>query len=344
MTNYTVPMSAIVGYGIGLLLLLVAIIAIILILRNHVKNWAYPAFIGVLFYLIFSFVIPEALVLVATFIPAIRDWGFVKPYQELSSYEYTEQFKVVYTVFRAAMDFLAIFLGMKYFLKQARKQSIYPHVGHAIAFSVTFLFIMVLLGDITTRFYHSFSDPGAGGAVKNFYQGIYIGNLINTNGFEEVVKTFVESTLKGEEATALEIEELTAYSTQNFMTYVTTGLWTILTETLVILSQGVAYVAASVFMYAVGSKKVKTNRIFQTIGMIVLIWAPYVLQTFVSIPVYATAIYYAILAALAVLSVVWLMKKEMPGEWGFMSYSRKEEKKKVEQQRNKMPTIVMPKD
>ena len=49
----TVPTSMTVLFGAGLVLMAAAAVVVVMYLRNHVKNWAFPMYAGAIFYLLY---------------------------------------------------------------------------------------------------------------------------------------------------------------------------------------------------------------------------------------------------------------------------------------------------
>ena len=345
--NYSIPMSSIVAYAVGIVVILAVIIAGVVLLRNRVRNWVYPIFVGAIFYMVFCYVLPELVIWILTMIPATQAWALVKPLEDLPVYEYSQGLKYVYVGLIAVLSFLGIWLGMKYLIRSQQKKQVFPVAGQALAFGLGVFVAMSLVGNVTAFFYHTFDSIWSSYTPIVYYQSIFNSNLINQNGFADTIASYVEfmkGNMGSEELTAAELAALETYSVQMFMQYVNNSIWTILTELLAIVSRGFAFAAGAVLVYGTETRQAKKTYMIGAAGYVVLYFAPYLVQQSVGVPTVVCAIYYALLTAAAVVGALLFMKHEMPGEMMSFSYSRKAEQKKAEKEKKKMPTIVMPKD
>lgn len=329
-TDVKIPTSSIITYGVGILLVIAAVIAAIVLLRNHVKNWVYPLFAGAVFYLVFSYVLPELFTWLCTIIPGVREWAIVQPDPNVEFYTFSNGYKLVYLGFHCVTDFLGIFLGLKYLIRSEAKQNLHLQVGHIFSFALAGFLVMALVGDTVTRFYHAFTESG--GVVTSYYQGVYISNMINSVGFDQVISDAVEAG----QAENLAVDYL--------LTFVNTSMWTTLVETLVILVHGILVTAAAVFTYGWLKKSLSIDGLFAGIGAILLYWAPFFYQAVKPLNVWITGAYYLAIGALAVFGIWYVLKNHLAEDAKALQYSRKDELKKEEEKKKKMPKIVMPKD
>ena len=329
-TTAKVPMSSIIMYGVGMLIVIAVAIAAVMLIRQHVRNWTYALFAGAVFYLVFNYVIPEAIIWAATMIPGLREWAFIQPNADVEYFEYASGFRLIYLGIRIITDGVAAFLGLKYILKSSEKQQRYFHVGHTFGFALAGFLVIALIGDVAIRFFHAFTESG--GAVTSFYQGIQISNMINATGFDPLVSEMV--------AAGQNVEVATNY----LLGFVNTTWFITLAELIVVLCHGVVFTALTVLTYGLLRKKLETKWIAGIIGLDVAFWAGYAVAVFVTLPAWAVLLFYLALAAVAVLVTLKVIKGELLDEAKALNFSLKEEKRKAEEKKNKMPKIVMPKD
>lgn len=310
----TVSMGMIVTYGICLVLMVAIAVAVAMWLRNHVKNWVYPVFAGAAFSLTLTYLAPQILNYAINLIPPARE--FAEKNLALIT--------ILMGVFQFAAECLAIFLGVFYFLRSSKKKDIYPTVAHMFSFGLAFYIVQLL----------------AEGTLFGYYEGIFVSNTINSSTFEGLLTSLVQEGGNTQ-------EEVERY----LLGFVNARPFDAVVSAIVLIARGVIYTASSVVLYGVLTKKAKPAYAVLSFALIQL----FVCMTVTAgmsnagmlgfaFPSYLSLILSLLLASGAVVLIIYFLKVPLKDECYSLKYSRKAELKKQEEKKNKMPTIVMPKD
>ena len=321
----TVPVGTNILFGIGLVLMAAVAIAIIMYLRGHVKNWAYPMYAGAIFYLLFSYILIQLLSFLVSLIPAVKEYAaannrMAPPWIQTAMYGV-----------RILTDSVAIFLGLRYFRKSAPKRRINPVVGHSMSFGVACYIAYVLVS----------------GAFTGYFQFFSIASTINSNGYASVLTSLMAN---DSSVTQAYLETyLNSFIHPDpwrvlFATFVNKEFWGAIPGIWPTVVMCVAYVTASVLAYEYLNKKLNVNWLLAGVGIIALMWAPYVLSTAREIPAWASGVWYLGLLAICGLILYYLFKHDLKEELEAFSYSRAAELQKEYQQTHRLPKIVMPRD
>ena len=321
----TVPVGTTILFGAGLLLLFAGAIAIIFYLRKHVKNWAYPMYAGVIFYLLLSYIVITLLSFGLSFLPEVKAYA-----QEHDQTAPGWLHMLLYGL-RIVTDSLALYLGIRYMRSSAVKRRIEPVIGHAISFGVACYIAYVLIS----------------GAVSGYFEFISISGTINSQGFDTVLTRLTEGN------PGVDIHKLETY----LLSFVEPNVWRVLFATFVNMEfwrsiPGIwptmvmlaVYVTSSVLVYGFQIKKLGAKWLIAAFALVALNWIPYIPSAVMELPAWSTGIWFTLLCALCVLALFYVFKHELKDELKAFSYSREEEQKKVYQETHRMPKIVMPRD
>ena len=320
-----VPMGTTILFGAGLLLLFAGAIAIIVYLRKHVKNWAYPMYAGAIFYLLLSYIVITLLSFGLSFLPEVKEYA--------KEHDQTAPgwiHMLLYGV-RIVTDSLALYLGIRYMRNSSVKRRIEPVIGHSVSFGVACYIAYILVS----------------GALTGYFEFISISGTINSQGFDVVLSRLVEGN------PGVDVHKLETY----LLSFVQPNVWRVLFSTFVNMEfwrsiPGIwptmvmlaVYVASSVLIYGFQIKKLGVKWLVAAFALVALNWIPYIPSTVMDLPAWSTGIWYTALCALCALVLYYVFKHELKDELKAFSYSREEEQKKVYQQTHKMPKIVMPRD
>ena len=321
----TVPVGTNILFGIGLVLMAAVAIAIIMYLRGHVKNWAYPMYAGAIFYLLFSYILIQLLSFLVSLLPAVKEYAAANN-QMAPPWIQTAMYGV-----RILTDCAAIVLGLRYFRKSAPKRRIEPVVGHSMSFGVACYIAYVLVS----------------GAFTGYFQFFSIASTINSNGYASVLTSLMAN---DSSVTQAYLETyLNSFIHPDpwrvlFATFVNKEFWGAIPGIWPTVVMCVAYVTASVLAYEYLNKKLNVNWLLAAFGIIALMWAPYVLSTTREIPAWASGVWYLALLAICGLVLYYLFKHDLKDELEAFSYSRAAELQKEYQQTHRLPKIVMPRD
>ncbi len=322
----TVPVGTTILFGAGLLLLAVAAIAVIVYLRNHVKNWAYPMYAGAIFYLLFSYIVIQLVSFGLSFLPAVKQYAeahgqMAPPWLQMSMYG-----------LRIVTDCAALFLGIRYMRSSSVKRRIEPVIGHAFSFGVACYIAYVLVS----------------GAFSGYFQFLSISGTINSQGYQSVLTQLVVNNSSSFTQSYFE-QYLNSFIQPDvarvlFSPFVNREFWGSIPgiwPTMVMLA---VYIASSVLVYGFQIKKLGVKWLLAAFVLVALNWIPYIPSLALDLPAWATGIWYTALLGLSVLALYAVFKKELKDELEAFKYSRTEEQQKAYQQTHKMPKIVMPRE
>ena len=322
----TVPVGTTILFGAGLLLLAVAAIAVIVYLRNHVKNWAYPMYAGAIFYLLFSYIVIQLVSVGLSFLPAVRQYAEahkmspLPPWYEMSRYG-----------LRIVTDCVALFLGIRYMRNSSVKRRIEPVIGHAFSFGVACYIAYVLVSGAFSGYFNLITQVGF--IKSNGYQRALTDFLVNNPGLtKELGERFLNWCIQPDVARVL----FSPFVNREFWGSIP-GIW----PTMVMLA---VYIASSVLVYGFQIKKLGVKWLLAAFVLVALNWIPYIPSIVLDLPAWATGIWYAALLGLSILALWAVFKKELKDELEAFKYSRTEEQQKAYQQTHKMPKIVMPRE
>lgn len=312
-----VPVVNIVLEGLALILLVGAVVAGILLLRNHVRQWLYPFGIGLVFHLVFRYTLFNQRFGLMRIL-----FGFLAAKVPFLQGQDT-LLSIILSVLDVAATILAVFLALAYWKKAVLKDHRPFSLGGAIALGFSAYVVNLI----------------ASGYLSQFYGMITNSQMINMNGFDSVLQSYLSQTngLDREEI----IEQLTQLTDSNVWIFIK-----YLLGALVLIFEGFVPIAVSVLRYGVMSEQLKKKWNYAAVALPVLSIALPLVQTFTDFDFFAyIAIGYSVLvAAVSVWLVIYLSKKYMEKEWSRMGYTRKMQKQDEEKAKNKMPKIEMPKD
>lgn len=323
----TVPVGSTILFVAGLILLAAAAIAVTVYLRNHVKNWAYPIYAGLIFYLLFSYILIQGITIGLSFLPAVKEYAaahdnLAPPYIQM----------ILYGV-RILTDCAAFYLGMRYFRNSAVKRGITPVIGHAVSIGLSCYVAYLFTSGAFTGYFQFISIAGT--IRSQGYQNV-LTQLITNNTNPSITKEYFEQYLNSFVHPDTFRVLFSTFVNKEFWGSVP-GIW----PTMVMIG---AYIAAAVMVYGFQIKKLGAQWLAAAFLLIALIWVPYIPSITMQLPVWSTALWYTVLLALSALALYRLMKNELKDEMEAFSYSRAEEQQKVYQETHRMPKIVMPRD
>ncbi len=322
-----VPAGTTILFIAGLVLLAAAAIAVVVYLRNHVKNWAYPIYAGLIFYLLFSYIIIQGISIGLSFLPAVKEYAaahdnVAPPYIQM----------ILYGV-RILTDCAAFYLGMRYFRNSAVKRGITPVIGHAVSIGLS-----CYVAYLFTR-----------GAFTGYFRFISIAGTIRSQGYQNVLTHLVTNNTDPSFTKEFFEQYLNSVIRPDvwrvlFSTFVNKEYWGSIPGIWPTMTMIGVYIAAAVMVYGFQIKKLGAQWLAAAFLLIALIWIPYIPSVTMVLPVWSTALWYTVLLALSALALYRLMKNELKDEMKAFSYSRAEEQQKEYQNTHRMPKIVMPRD
>ena len=315
--NLTVPAINIIFEVSALILLIGAAVAGILLLRNHVRSWLYPFGVGLVFHLVFRYTMfNRRFGLMYVLFSALNKYvPFLQGQDTILS--------VLLTLFDAGLTILAIVLAVAYWKKGALRDHRPFTLGGAIALGFSAYIVNLI----------------ASGFLSQFYGMITNSQLINANGFENVLNSYVSQTggMTKEEI----IEELRILTSNDVGMYVKylLGAATLILEAFV-------PIAIAVVRFGVVSERLEKKWNWVVILLPVGLMAMPVVQTLSAFDsfAYVSFGYTLVLAAFSVWLIRFVSVKYMEKDWNELSYTRKKQKQDEQKEKNKMPKIEMPKD
>jgi len=319
--NVTVPAVNIILEGACIVLLLGVIVAGIILLRNHVREWLFPFGIGLVFNLVFQYMLFNQ-----RFGLLILGFGWLHANVPFLKDQLT-LLNIVLTVLEIGCAILTVILGMGYWKKSVSRDGRKMSLGGAIAFGFSFYVVSLFCTGYLLEFYNMISQS----------------RLINASGFDAVLKSVLDA---AGDLTAAEqaryTEALLSLADSSPKIFIQ-GLL----QCFCLVFEGMAPLAASVLHYGVLSGKLEHKWHIAGIALHVLVFLPalvvYILDGFDGF-IYVNLGYTLVLALVSVFVVIYVSKTYMPDEWKALGYTRKKQKKDEEREKNKIPKIVMPND
>ena len=315
--NLTVPAVNIIFEVSALILLIGAAVAGVMLLRNRVRSWLYPFGVGLVFHLVFRYTMfNRRFGLMYVLFSALNQYvPFLKGQDTVLS--------VLLTLFDAGMTILAIVLSVAYWKRTAERDHRPFTVGGALALGFSAYVVNLIASGFLTQFY---------GMITN-------SRLINANGFENVLNSYLSQT--GGMTKEQIIDELMILTSSDVSTFVKY----LLGATTLIL-EAVVPIAMAVVRYGVVSSKLEKSWNWVVFLLPVGLMAMPLVQTLSSFDAFAyvSFAYTLVLAAFSVWLIRYVSVRYMEKDWSELSYSRKKQKQDEERAKNKMPKIEMPKD
>lgn len=319
MTTFTAPAGAAapqipaicIIFEIGSIALLFAVmIAAVLWIHDHNRDWLYPAVVGFLFYMTLVYIMEQSAKIGFSFLASKNEWAA----------EHLDFFTAPILTLVIIGNVIALTVGMLYWRKQARKIGRPFMIGGAISFGFAFY-----AGALFTN-----------GALSQTFQLLTNSIYVNQVGLEETITAYIAQGVDAEAAS-------TALKNLTQPGYVVSA--TVLPAITTILS-GVGSTAAAVLFYGVLSESLPKRWTFAVIGLIVLQYLPSIVALFASSDLlgYIFFGYDILLAAGSAVLAVMTLRKHMAADLQSLSYSRRKEKREAEKAARKMPKINMPKD
>ena len=307
-----VPVINIIMEGLTLILFIAALVVAAVWIFNHVRNFALPFVCGIVFYLVFVYVLVQLVVLGLNFL--------LSKNEALTAH--VTLLENLVQVLSMLCGVASMVLGMLYWRRSSRKNGSEMTLGGAIAFGAAFYAGILLTS----------------GNLSRIFQMITTSRAVNADGFDAVLTAMVE--IQGDQQGAT--EALLALCSDKTIDFVNLPL-----NALIVILEGVTYTAASVIFFAALTDRVDRKYMIASIAAHLLVFAPSVLLFFTedTYPLFYIRIAYTALVALAsVLLAVYLSKTYMADEVHALAYTRKKQKQEEEAKKNKIPHIVMPKD
>lgn len=314
----SVPVFSIVFEVITLVLLIGAGIAGVLLIRHHVEHWVFPLIIGLAFNVFFQFMLFNqrfGLMIIGYSILLSRV-EFFQTHEVLSN--------ILLILIEAGFVFLALIFGMRYWKKSAAKENRPFTLGGAIAFGFSFFLITLLTSDY----------------IMIVYQQLNMGIAINSQGFGDLVRMYIDPESGIDEATA--VSYLLPLTENRPAEYVGLAL-----EAVIMILEGLAPLAASILFYGVSSGALKKQWTFASAGLVLMVFLPTILTLLIGdspAGIYIELAYGLVLGGISVLTILYVSANFMAEEWKALGYTRTMRRRDEEKKRKKIPKIVMPKD
>ena len=312
----TVPVINIIMEGLTLILLIGAAFAGILLLRHHVKKWIFPLVVGVVFNLIFQYILFNQ-----RFGLLIIGFSYLSANVEFFQNQ-SVLFNMLLMVLQAGFTFLTIVLGVAYWKKFGARDGRPFTLGGAMAFGFSFYIVSLFTNDY----------------VMSMYELLTQSQIINSYGFEEVLKDYIANGYEEE----IVLNYLLSLTDDNPIAYVHFAL-----EALIMIFGAFTTIAASVLFYGYRSGALEKKWILVSVTFCLASFVPTILVLLTGeFPayIYIELAYSILLAAASAFTVYYVSTHFMPEEWKALGYTRTMQKRDEEKEKNKIPKIVMPKD
>ncbi len=312
----TVPVFNIIFEGLTMILLLGAALAGILLLRHHVKKWLYPLVVGVIFNLVFQYVLYNQRF-------GLMNLGFSFLAEKVEFFRnQSVLFGMIFHIIHAGFVFLTIVLGVAYWKKSALRDARPFSLGGAMAFGFSFYIVSLFTNEY----------------LMSMYELLTQSQMINSYGFDEVIKDYVANGIEED----VVVNYLLSLTENNPAVFITFAL-----NALVMILGAFSTIAASVLFYGYRAGKLEKKWIFVSAGFCLAGFLPSIIVTATdefSAFIYIELAYMLILTAVSILVVYYVSTHFMPEEWKALGYTRTMQKRDAEKEKNKIPKIVMPKD
>ena len=314
-----VPVLNIILEGFALIFLLGAVLAGILLLRNHVREWLYPFGIGLVFNLVLQYMLFNARFGLVLFLLSLlsEKTGFLK--------DSPQYLQLIVLVLQAGCAVLTVLLGMRYWINNARKTHRQVSLGGAIAFGFAFYVVGVISSGWLGQLYAMLSNSQA----------------INSTGFDAILESYLATAETENERRAV-TDSLLSLADANPWPFIQCVLQSIL-----VALECFAPIAASVIHYGVVNGRLEKKWHFAAIALHLAVFLPSIIACFTGEFGAFFYIAFGFILAVAVISVlltIYLSRTYLPEEWSALGYTRKKQKQDAEREKNKIPKIVMPKD
>ena len=312
-SDLKVPTGILIYLVCAIVLLLAVTVVCFIVIKRHCVNWGMSIMTAAAAFLLFSYLVYNGIFYVLGVIPGVRD---------VLSANGTLLI-ILFLIFGAICDFLSVYLGMMYAVKQNAKRNMYYDIGTAAIFAVA-IYTVTLIIEIPNSL--------TAAPVNGFFNFFTLFSTINTAGFDTFLTNLAQNGVAVPELT----EQLVGYVTQSIWSYVFETFWAI--------TRLVFFLSASVLIYGVFREKLEKKMLGLAAAVILISLIPKALAYLGLHPVICTAMAIVFAAAIFYYTLL-IVKKQMPEELDRVSRRIENNNNRRNQNQNKpMPKIVMPKD
>ena len=301
--------------GICMALTVAAIVVGVIWVRKHAENWAFGTLIGIIGFFLFSYL----LMFLSQVIEPLKNFFYGDGTMN----------QLIRLGAAIILNTAGLIVGLVYLRSNAERRSIPFNLGTALAYGFGFGAAGLLMGSFISQ------------ALTDFLSVINTGVNINQNlsplGFDGIVNLAVSQGLSEEESVTetLALVDYINSLNSNALAY----LWTEFSN----LFLAVILTAGAVFTYGAMSGKIGKAWYAVPFLALVVFCVPMALVIFMDFPGWLNMVIDAAAAALMVFLAVYLAKKYMSDDMDRLAEPKKP-KNHMQEERPKMPKIVMPDD
>ena len=315
--DLTVPAINIILEVSALILLIGAVVAGILLLRNHVRSWLFPFGVGLVFHLVFRYTLFNSRFGLINFLFDILNKyvPFLKGQDTLLS--------IAFIVLDIGSTILAVILSVGYWKKSALRDHRPFQLGGAMAIGVAAYVVNLI----------------ASGYLSILYSMISNSRMINGSGFESVLNSYLSQ--DGSRTKQEIVEYLMGLTTSDVK-----GFIEALLNAAALILEAAVPITIAVIRYGVVSEQMEKKWNWAVVGLPFGLAVMPLIRTLSNFDAFAYVSFgYALaLAAFCVWLTYHVSVTYMEKEWSLLGYTRKKQKCDEEKEKNKMPKIQMPKD
>ncbi len=304
-SDMTIPLISIIAVGVGIAILLAAMIVGVILIRRRTRNFGYSVLTGIAAYITFCYLFYVAIFFLLGKIGSVKAFFDANP----------ETSALIQLIAGLILEALAIFVGVLVIRKlngrSGRKTDISVALGFGLAF---FIATLIVNNVLTTNFEYILACVS-----------------INRMGFDEAVTLMVQNGLTEEAA----IESVYGMCVQPWYLYLVDGLSYVI--------KAVLLLSVTIIVYGVQTRQLSKYFYFAAFGLEIVYYVPGLFKsetTAAGLIRFGTSL---LIAAYAFRLAVRLTKRYMPMDYRILKRAEKPEKPKDDNKpQEKMPKIVMP--